>query len=205
VSLIPSNETPPPQQQPEGVPPQIQAGVTPAGATPKKRAVRRPPSVLKELVLLVMKIAIILTLFAVTFTFVYGIHWVVGPHMTPMVNDGDLVIFFRLGRDYDIGDLLLLDFEGQRQVRRVVAQAGDTVNITQHGLVVNGSAIHEPMIFQRTEMLLTAIEFPLTVGPGQVFVLGDARETAIDSRAFGAVNTSDTLGTVITVIRRRGM
>jgi signal peptidase I len=116
-----------------------------------------------------------------------------------------LVIFFRLGRDYDIGDLLLLDFEGQRQVRRVVAQAGDRVDITAHGLVVNGAPIHEPMIFQRTERLETAIEFPLTVGPGQVFVLGDARETAIDSRAFGPVNTSDTLGTVITVIRRRGM
>ena len=125
--------------------------------------------------------------------------------MTPMVNDGDLVIFFRLGREYDIGDLLLLDFEGQRHVLRVVAQAGDRVDITPHGLNVNHSAIHEPMIFQQTERLQTAIEFPLIVGPGEVFVLGDARGTAIDSRAFGPVDTRDTLGTVITVIRRRGM
>jgi type IV secretory pathway protease TraF len=38
-----------------------------------------------------------------------------------------------------------------------------------------------------------------------VFVLGDAREGAADSRIYGPVNTEDTLGTVITVIRRRSL
>ena len=185
----------PPQQTP--------AAPSPAPAT--KVIIKRPPSVFKELGALALKVVIIIAVFALTFTFVYGIHRVADPHMSPMVNDGDLVLFFRLSRDYDIGDLLLLNFEGERQVRRVVAQAGDTVNITDHGLIVNGALIHEPMIFQDTWRLETAVQFPLVVGAGQVFVLGDARETAIDSRVYGTVNTRDTLGTVITVIRRRGM
>lgn len=155
--------------------------------------------------MLFVKIAVIIGIFVGVFTFVYGIHRVVGPHMSPMVNDGDLVMFFRLNRDYDIGDLVLLRFEGHTQVRRVVAQAGDTVNITEQGLVVNNALIHEPMIFQQTWRLETAVSFPLTVGEGQIFVLGDARETAIDSRAYGPIHISDTLGSVITVIRRRGM
>ena len=124
--------------------------------------------------------------------------------MSPNINDGDVVIFFRFDRDYDIDDLLLLNFEGQRIVRRVVARAGDSVNITHQGLIVNGAAISEPRVFQPTFRLETEVEFPLVVGPGQVFVLGDARETAIDSRAFGPIYQTDTLGTVITVIRRRG-
>ena len=167
--------------------------------------VRRPPSVLKELATLFLKIAVIVLLTLLTFTFVYGFHRVSGPHMSPMVNDGDLLLFFRLSRSHNIDDLVLLSYSGERQVRRIVAQAGDTVNITHQGLIVNGAAIHEPMIFQDTWRLETAIQFPLTVGPGQIFVLGDARETAIDSRAYGPINISDTLGTVITVIRRRGM
>jgi len=122
-----------------------------------------------------------------------------------MVNDGDLLLFFRLNRNVGLGDLVLLNYNNQRQVRRVVAQPGDSVNITPQGLIVNGAAIHEPLIFQRTERLETAIEFPLVVPPGHVFVLGDAREYAIDSRVYGPVSISDTLGSVITVVRRRGM
>jgi len=171
----------------------------------KRVVVKRKASVLKELVALAIKIAVIIVLFVVAFTFIYGFHMVRDPHMSPMVNDGDVLLFFRLSRDYDINDLLLLNFEGERQVRRVVAQEGDTVDITENGLIVNGSRIHEPMIFQETWRLETAVQFPLTVGRGQVFVLGDARETAIDSRVYGPIYTRDTLGTVITVIRRRGM
>jgi len=46
---------------------------------------------------------------------------------------------------------------------------------------------------------------PLTLGAGQVFVLGDARQNATDSRVYGAVNTKDTLGKVITVIKWRDL
>ena len=163
------------------------------------------PSVLKELAMLGLKIVIILAVVFGTFTFIYGIHRATGPHMSPMVNDGDMTLFFRLGRRHDIGDLVILSFEGQRQIRRIVAQAGDTVDITASGLLINGGLIQEPMIFQDTWRLDTGVQFPLTVGEGQVFVLGDARETAIDSRVYGPVDTSDIIGTVITIIRQRGM
>jgi signal peptidase I len=49
------------------------------------------------------------------------------------------------------------------------------------------------------------IEYPITLAVGEVFVLGDARENATDSRVYGAVNEKDTLGTVIAVIRRRNL
>ena len=165
----------------------------------------RPPSVLKELAMLFGKITAIVALVVIIFSFIYGMHRAHGPDMSPMVNDGDMALFFRLGRSHDIGDLVLLSFEGHRQIRRIVAQADDTVDITASGLVINGGLIHEPMIFQETWRLETAVQFPLTVGEGQVFVLGDARETAIDSRVYGPVNTADIIGTVITIIRQRGM
>ena len=169
---------------------------------PKKQAA---PSLLWELGALLTKIAIISLGFVLIFSFIYGIHRNTDPDMNPMIKDGDLILFYRLDRDYAINDLLLLDFMGERQVRRVVANAGDTVDITEDGLIINGARQHEPEIYQQTWRYSSGITFPLTVGEGQVFVLGDARENASDSRIYGPINTTDTLGTVITVIRRRSL
>ena len=161
------------------------------------------PSVWKELASLAIKIASICVAFILIFTFFYGFHRSIDPDMMPMLQSGDLVIFYRLGKDYAIGDLLLLEFQGERQVRRVVARAGDTVDFKEGELIVNGAMQQEPDIFQESWSYEDGASFPLSVGEGQVFVLGDARENAADSRVYGPVNIKDSLGTVITVIRRR--
>lgn len=170
-----------------------------------KQASRQPPapSVWRELLVLIIKIATIIIACSLIFTFLYGLNRYSEPGMTPAVKDGDLLIFYRLDKKYAIGDLLLLDFEGERQVRRVVAKAGDKVNITEEGLIINNSIQQELAIYQKTRRYAEGISFPLTLQEGQVFVLGDAREDATDSRIYGPVNIEDTLGTVITVIRRR--
>ena len=170
---------------------------------PQSQTRSRAPSVWRELAALTIKIIVIAVVSVLIFTFLYGFHQNTDPDMRPMVQTGDLVLFYRLNRDYSIGDLLLLDFQGERQVRRVVARAGDTVDFADGELIINGSVQQEPSIFQQTWRYETGVSFPLTVGEGQVFVLGDAREVATDSRLYGPVNKDDTLGTVITVIRRR--
>ncbi|MCL2888913.1 MAG: signal peptidase I [Eggerthellaceae bacterium] len=160
-------------------------------------------SVWRDLASLAIKIAVILVAFAFIFSFIYGLHRNTDPDMAPMVKDGDVVVFYRLDKGYAIGDLVLLRYEGEIVVRRVVAQAGDVVDITKDGLVINGSLQQEPEIFQTTRRYENKISFPLTVGEGQIFVLGDARENATDSRIYGPVDTSDTLGKAITIMRWR--
>jgi len=183
---------------------------TAAGHTNPSREASEPssarpqePSVWRELLNLIIKIAVIALAAWLVFTFMYGFQRNTDPGMAPMVKDGDLTMFYRLDKDYAIGDLLVLNFNGGLEVRRVVAKAGDTVDITEDGLVVNGALQQEPNIFQETRRYEDGVSFPLTVGQGQVFVLGDARENATDSRVYGPVNTKDTYGTVITLIRQR--
>ena len=163
------------------------------------------PSVWRELAGLCIKITMIGSVFALLLTFVYGLHQNLDMDAAPMVKSGDLIMFYRLDKEYSIGDLVLLNFQGQRQVRRVVAKAGDTVDITEDGLIVNGALQQEPNIFENTWPYENGPAFPLTIEANQVFVLGDARENATDSRVYGPVVQSDTLGTVITVIRRRNL
>jgi signal peptidase I len=160
-------------------------------------------SVWRDLGALGIKIVIIAVVFVLVFTFLYGFDRNTDPGMAPMVKDGDLTVFYRLDKDYVIGDLLVLKFQGELQVRRVVAKAGDVVDITKDGLIINGALQQEPNIYQKIRRYDDSVSFPLTVGQGQVFVLGDAREDATDSRVYGPVNVDDTHGTVITIVRPR--
>jgi signal peptidase I len=125
--------------------------------------------------------------------------------MKPAVRDGDLVMFYRLDKSYAARDLLLLDFQGERQVRRVVATEGDTVDITENGLVINGAIQQELNIYEETYRYAEGVSLPITLGEGEVFVLGDARENASDSRVYGAVRAKDTLGTVIAIMKSRNL
>ena len=164
------------------------------------------PSVWKDLLFLLVKIVIIIVIFLLLFTFLYGIMRYEEPSMAPMINDGDIVLFYRYTKSgYLPRDAVLVEFQGERHVRRVVATAGDTVDISDDGLVINGALQQEPTIYQKTERYQDGITFPVTVPEGHVFVLGDSRADATDSRIYGCVDIKDTCGKVMTVIRRRGV
>jgi len=161
---------------------------------------------LKDLLILLTKIALIVLVFVILSTFVFGIIRYGEPAMAPAIKDGDLVVFNRYTQNgYQARDAIVLKAGGQWQVRRVVATAGDHVDITEDGLLINGSLQQEPEIFKKTERYLDGGEYPLVVPEGQVFVLGDNRDGAEDSRLYGCVKTDETFGKVMTVIRRKGI
>ncbi|MDR2360343.1 MAG: signal peptidase I [Oscillospiraceae bacterium] len=189
--------TPPPTH----TPPEPTATLTPDAARVSQL------SVLKDVLFLLIKIAVIALAFLLLFTFMFGVFRNPDAAMAPAVKDGDMVIFYRLDKEYAAQDALVLEFEGQKQVRRVVAAAGDVVDITAEGLLVNGALQREPSVNSLTQRYEEGVDFPLTVKEGQVFVLGDSRANAAaaDSRIYGAVNVKDTLGKVITILRRRGI
>jgi len=152
-----------------------------------------------------LKIGVIAGLAVLLSTLVYGFHYAADPGMQPTIRKGDLTLFYRWDKDYRAGDLVVLSFEGQTQIRRVVAVGGDSVNITEEGLIINGSLQNEPGIFHQTQRFSQGVRFPLMVPEGEIFVLGDARENATDSRIYGPVSISETQGTVITVLKRRNI
>ena len=175
-------------------------------AKPKPSRLEPKPSLLRDLFFLLIKIASIALAFILLFTLLFGITRYQDPSMAPAIKDGDLVIFYRYTQSgYQPQDAIALNKNGQIQVRRVIAVAGDTVDITEDGLVINGALQYEPEIHQKTERYEQGADFPLTVPEGQVFVLGDSREGATDSRVYGCVEISETSGKVMAVIRRRGI
>lgn len=167
---------------------------------------KEPIPLWKEVIFLISKVFFICLFFLLMFTFVFGLYRVDEAAMFPAVKDGDLVVFYRLNKTYQSGDLLVVKVEGKKQVRRVVAVGGDEVDITKDGLTINGYPQHgleASYVTERTERYEEGIDFPLKVAEGEVFVLGDSREHSTDSRIYGAIQTEDTLGQLMLLLRRR--
>ncbi len=158
-----------------------------------------------DLMQLLLKIVLIVGCIFAVFTFVYGIERVPDVSMSPAVKDGDLALYYRLDKMFNLGDVAVVQYQGRTGIGRVVAMEGDVVNITADGLVVNGALQVSQDIFYPTTQYAQGVSFPLTVGAGQVFLLGDNRPSATDSRVYGCVDLADVQGKVIAVIRTRGI
>jgi len=88
-------------------------------------------------------------------------------------------------------------------VKRIVAIAGDEVDLRDGRVWINGQATDEPYLPASIETSpapgLSDLEFPVVVPENEVFVLGDNRGGSTDSRhgAVGFVRTDDILGRVL--------
>ena len=158
-----------------------------------------------DIAALLFKVSAFAALFVLLFSFVFGAFRYADVSMAPRIVDGDMAIDYRLDKDYAARDAIVFSYGGKRLIGRVIALEGDEVDITADGLVVNGSLQQESDIYGTTTQVSGGVTFPLTVGRGQVFVLGDNREEELDSRTFGCVDIDKTEGTLVALLRTRGM
>lgn len=157
-----------------------------------------------QLILLLLKVAMVLGFIAMVFLFLFGVVQVGDESMRPAVREGDLVVYYRLQKDYAAGDLIVVDDGDDEEVRRVIAVEGDEVDFSSDGLLINGYLQSETSIYAETEPFTDGITYPVTVGAGQVFVMGDNRPSSKDSRIYGPVDIdTGTEGEAMTIIRRR--
>ena len=100
----------------------------------------------------------------------------------------------------------MLEKNGTQYVARIVAQPGDTVEITKEAtLKINDSVVLENDIYYSTPRYDDNVTYPVTLADDEYFVLCDYREGAKDSRYYGPVRRSELKGKVITVLRRSNL
>jgi len=75
-------------------------------------------------------------------------------------------------------------------IKRVIALPGETIEIKDGSVYINGQILDEPYLQQQT---LGNVP-PRVISPGHVFVLGDNRGASNDSRSFGEVALSNIVG-----------
>lgn len=121
-----------------------------------------------------------------------------GKSMTPTLEDGDVVVALDT-TEFETGDIVAFYYNNKVLVKRVIAQPGDWINITQDGAVtVNGVLIDEPYV-DEPSLGNCNIELPYQVPESRVFVMGDHRSESIDSRntAVGCVEEDQMIGKLV--------
>ena len=100
---------------------------------------------------------------------------------------GDVVVFRPPEAAQRLGSA-----DARRFVKRVIAVAGDEVEIREGVVRVNGEPLQEPYIAEAP-----VYTFPATVvPPGNVFVLGDNRNESLDSHRWGFLPEEDLIAHV---------
>lgn len=144
--------------------------------------------------------------FIVVFRFVIGLSVVGGRSMDPTLKDGDVVVYFRLVGTYERGDVIAMRVpSGDFYIKRVAAMGGQTVDIYDGKLFVDGTEAPDGHANGVTEEETGAVIYPYEVREGNVFVLGDNRPVSKDSRAFGEVNLRQIKGKIILRINKDGI
>lgn len=141
------------------------------------------------------KFFVLLIIVFIIFRCVIGFSFVKGDSMEPALRSGELVLYTRINPKYEKGDIVSVRIpSGEYYVKRIIAAAGDTIDIRGGKVYVNDELLDEPYIVSETYGQEGPVRYPFTVGEGQIFVMGDNREISLDSRSFGVVGTRQIKG-----------
>lgn len=148
-----------------------------------------------------------LVVIVIVFSFVAPITRVSGESMEPTLFDGEVLMVWALMYQAEAGDIVIITdptvarLEGQSIVKRVIAVAGDVVEIRydSNEVLVNGVALVEDYILEEMRAIYYGGGEEFTVPEGTVFVLGDNRNHSSDSRDpdIGMVEEGYIIGKVI--------
>lgn len=161
----------------------------------KYRYRRRYRVVLRSTVYALVVAAALAVLVATLWTPVLQIY---GSSMTPTLEEGQFVVSLK-GASFQQGDLVSFYIGNKLLVKRVIALPGDWVNISEDGTVyVNDIQLEEPYIDAKA-FGQCDLKLPYQVPESSYFLMGDHRETSVDSRstAVGTVTKDQIVGKIV--------
>ena len=130
-------------------------------------------------------------------TLVLPVLQIEGTSMEPTLVNGDIVLLTKT-LNFDRGELCSFSWNNKLLIKRVIGIPGDWIEIDTDGTVyLNGEQLDEPYA-EQLSVGECDLEFPFQVPQEQYFVLGDMRESSIDSRntLIGCVQKDQIVGKV---------
>ena len=140
---------------------------------------------------------------------------VVGDSMIHTLHNTDTLLISPLASEYEYKDIVVFQIpenigkaHGDAIVKRVIATEGQWVDVNLYTWEVyvadseeelkNAEPLSEPYVnFLSNRGLSAAVDFPLQVPKGCLFVMGDNRSDSYDSRHFGCIKEEYVMGKVV--------
>ncbi len=136
-------------------------------------------------------------------TFMFRITGILQTSMLPTIDPGDRIIVNCLTyefREPKPGEIVVIHdpLDDKKDIiKRVIAVGGDTIEVAEGVLYVNGSTVDEPYVVNK-DVIKGQGRF--TIPEGYIYVMGDNRPVSGDSRDFGPVARDQIIGKVICVM-----
>ena len=121
-----------------------------------------------------------------------------GTSMNPNLQEGEIVVSVK-SPQFKTGDIIAFYYNNRVLVKRIIGCPGDSVVITDSGDVyVNNTLLDEPYLTEKSYGTAD-IEYPYTVPQNSFFILGDHRESSVDSRSslVGCVEKEEIIGKIV--------
>jgi len=152
----------------------------------------------KALVTTVLTLVVVAVILVNVFTHVLLVVRYNGDGMEPALRSGQTLIL-RKTQSVEEGDIIAFYYNNQILIRRMICSGEKQIQIQQDGTVyINNQEIEEPYLTAKS-LGQCNIVFPYYVKPGCVFVMGDNRTEAMDSRLteIGTIPTERIIGKVL--------
>ena len=160
--------------------------------------------VLKNLLILLIKLLLIIGIVLVFLKLVFGFTVSRNIDMAPSISEGELLLFFRLEKNYNTDDVVVIEKDGNEYIFRIVGKPGETINITEDEKVLVGNVPESHTVFYKTAINKDSkIKYPYTLKNDEYFVMGDYRINSNDSRSFGPITKDNIKGIVIGKLKIR--
>lgn len=164
----------------------------------EREVIKRKRAYQKALWGTVYSLIIVAAIAVLIATLVLPVLQISGNSMEPTLKDKDIIVLIKNNK-LKTGDLCAFSYQNKVLIKRIIGTPGDYIEIQDDGSVyVNGELLEEPYITTKS-LGECDIEFPYQVAENRYFVLGDHRETSIDSRSttIGCVESDQILGKVL--------
>ena len=129
--------------------------------------------------------------------FLYSPIRVSGSSMVPTLKDGDIMILDKIGyriNGLDRFDIGVVDYDGERIIKRVIGLPNDRVEYIDNKLYINGEYIEEDYARKDTNDFMLEMIGETIIPEGKYLVLGDNRPISKDSRIIGLIDEKDIKG-----------
>ena len=132
--------------------------------------------------------------------FIIDLKHIVGNSMYPALKNGDRILINKYDKNYQRGDIIIFKYPKSpdlEHISRLIALPKDVIKIQDGKVYLNGNLLNEKYIEISTNLWdggCLSDGVPYTIPQGEVFVMGDNRPKASDSREYCAIPVKNIIG-----------